>query len=181
MPSIINIHSGFKLSILEQPFWHLVQAEYAWVFHNNVRVGCGALASVSALIHADPSMAGGRTPYSFSRRDDSKERLLERVRSERFAALPTRLKSLFVFDDCSLVERAQHEWFSDSPKLVYECRVAEGAITHRADAQLLNAQSDGWEENANLYWSGSMTAQPFPEILVRGTLYFPNWQSFPTP
>lgn len=124
-------------------------------------------------------MARAQTPYSFSRRDDSKERLFERVRAERYAALPTRLKSLFVFDDYSLVERAQREWFSDSPKLVYECRIAEGAITHRADAQLLNAHSEEWEENASLYWSGRMTTRPFPEILVRGALYFPNWQSFP--
>lgn len=156
MPSIVNIHSGLKLSILDQPFWHLVQAEYAWVFRNNVRVGCGALASISGLIHADPSMAGGQTPYSFSRRDDPKERLFERVRAERYSALPMRLKSLFVFDDYSLVERAQRGWFSNSPNLVYECRVAEGSITHRADAQLLNAHSEEWEENASLYWSGSM-------------------------
>lgn len=179
MSSIVTIHSGFRISIIDQPFWHLVGPAYAWMFHNNVRVGCGALLSVSATIEGDPLAHGAQTPYSFWKRSDPKEIHFERVRAQRFPSLPTRMKSLFVFDDHALVERAQREWFSSAAKIVYECRVATGSSTHRADAQLLNGSSEKWEENAIAYWSGAMTAEPFPETLVCGTLYFPHWRSFP--
>src|SRR5687768_17423678 len=113
MSLVVETHSGRRLEIDTHRYWHMVDAPNAWFFHNNVRVACGELTSVSAIIAADPRMKGAVTPYSFAKRDDRKEQLFERIRTEKYASHPTRLKSVFVFDDYALVERAQREWFRD--------------------------------------------------------------------
>jgi hypothetical protein len=51
---------------------------------------------------------------------------------------------------------------------------------HKADSLWLNARAEQFEENAEKYWEGEMTESPFPEVIVNGALYFPDWESFPT-
>ena len=135
--------------------------------------------SVSAGIEAEPAIENAHTPYSFSRHQDGKEKVFEEIRQTRFPTRPPRLKSLYVFDDFALVERALREWFTNEPKIPHECRLLIGAVTHKVDTVWLNANSEQWRENAVKYWEGTMTANPFPEVLVHGALYFPDWQKFP--
>jgi hypothetical protein len=160
----------------DQPYWHLVGTP--WLFYNNVRVGKGALLSVSAGIEAEPHIHNAHTPYSIARRDDAKEALFEEIRRTRFPHRPSRLKTLYVFDNYSLVQRALSEWFPKQDKIVYECRILIGAITHKADTVWLNAFPHQWSVNAEKYWEGAMTEAPFPEVLVHGAVYFPEWESF---
>jgi len=164
----------------EKPYWHLVppSGTYADIFKNNVRVGKGALLSVSAGIEAEPHLENAHTPYSLSRRDDKKEKVFEEVRQKSFPMCPSRLKTIYVFDDYALVERALKEWFSKEPKMVYECRIMTGSITHRADTTWLNCSSEQWVNCAYKYWSGEMSNDPFPEVRVHGVLYFPKWVEF---
>ena len=86
----------------DAPYWHLVGT--SWLFYNNVRVGKGALLSVSAGIEAEPHIHNAQTPYSFARRDDAKEALFEDIRRTKYPHRPPRLKTLYVFDDYSLVQ-----------------------------------------------------------------------------
>lgn len=160
----------------DAPYWHLVGTP--WLFFNNVRVGKGALLSVSAGIEAEPHIHNAHTFYSLTRRDDAKEALFENIRRTRFPHRPSRLKTIYVFDDYSLVQRALAEWFRNEEKIIHECRILLGSVTHRADAAWLNASPDQWAVNAEKYWEGAMTEKPFPEVLVHGALYFPAWESF---
>jgi hypothetical protein len=87
------------------------------------------------------------------------------------------LKTLYVFDDYSLVERALAEWFPRERRVVHECRLLAGSITHKADTAWLNAQPIEWASNAESYWGGATTQNPFAEVLVHGAIYFPCWES----
>lgn len=176
MPTVIQTCWGPQL-IDDQPYWHLVSPGV--FFYNNVRVGKGALLSVSQAIEAEPAIANAQTPYSATRLYDPKEAVFEEIRRTKFPKSPQRLKTLYVYDDYALAHRALTEWFSGSPKIIYECRILLGSVLHRADTVWLNSQPNEWEESAEKYWQGIMTPNPFPEILVHGTLYFPNWESFP--
>lgn len=160
----------------DEPYWHIVDRRS--FFHNNLRVGRGALLSVSAGIAAEPHLHNAHTPYSLTRRDEEKEALFEKIRLERYPHRPSRLKTLYVLDDYSLVTRALTEWFPDEKKEVYECRLLLGSTTHKADTLWLNAPQEGWLASAEKYWEGVMTDTPFPEVLVHGALYFPEWESF---
>lgn len=159
----------------DAPYWHLIGI--SWLFYNNVRVGKGALLSVSAGIEAEPHIHNAQTPYSLARRDDAKETLFEEIRCTRYPHRPSRMKTLYIFDDYSLVQRAQMEWFPNEKKIVHECRVLVGSVTHKADTTWLNALPNQWTVNAQKYWEGVMTAAPFPEVLVHGAIYFPDWES----
>jgi len=94
--------------------------------------------------------------------------------------LLSRIKTLYVFDEYSLVERSQVEWFQHDPKEIHECRIIKGSNFFRADTIWLNCSQDQWQERASRYWNGEMTDDPFPEVLVHGALYFPNWLGFAT-
>ena len=170
-------------AVTEKQFWHLVPTDgtNAAMFYNNVRVGKGALLSVSAGIRSEPHIENAQTTYSFSRLGDSKEATFERVREDNFPTRPSRLKSIYLFDDYSLVERALAEWFSNELKTVHECRVLIESTIHKADAAWLNCVPNDWEEYANKYWAGIMSISPFPETIVDGAVYFPTYETFPSP
>ena len=170
-------------AVTEKKFWHLVATEgmKAMTFYNNVSVGKGALLSVSAAIRSERHIESAQTPYSFSRLSDGKEAAFENVRKNNFPTRPSRLKSIYLFDDYGLVERALTEWFKNEPKAVHECRVLAESTVHRADTAWLNCLPNDWEDCANKYWSGMMSVSPFPETIVDGAIYFPTYESFPSP
>lgn len=175
MATIVETYWGPK-SIDDTPYWHLVKGP--WLFYHNVRLGKGAIFSISAVIETDPCITNAQTPYSSNRINDAKEMIFEKIRRNKFPNHPPRLKIFYVFDDSSLANRALIEWFPNENRIIHECRIIPGAIIHKVDAALLNASTDQWAKNAERYWKGEMTEQPFPEVLVHGGLYFPDWESF---
>lgn len=176
MTTIVETCWGSR-AIDDTPYWHLVGA--SWLFYNNVRVGKGALLSVSAGIEAEPHIRNAHTPYSLARLTDGKEALFEDIRRTRYPHCPSRLKTLYVFDDYSLVQRALNEWFSNQNMTVHECRLLVGSVIHKTDTNWLNTWPDEWPVSAQKYWEGQLSNNPFPEVLVHGALYFPGWESFP--
>jgi len=177
--AIVNTYLGLK-EISDKEYWHLVSSSgvNADMFKNNVRCGKGCVPSVSAIITNEPHLENAQTPYSLSRREDLKEQLFEEVRQKYFIHLPSRIKTLYVFDEYSLAEKAQAEWFKNEPKEIHECRIINGSKYFRADTTWLNCSQDQWQEFASRYWNGEMSGNPFPEVLVDGVLYFPNWLEF---
>ena len=63
--------------------------------------------------------------------------------------------------------------------MLLKVRVDRNAKILRADAGWLDAQESQWTSNATRYWKGEMTADPHPEIIVEGAVYFPDWQDPP--
>lgn len=179
---IVYTGSGIR-EISETPYWHLVpnKGSDAMMFYNNVMIGKGVIGSISALIKTHPDLEGIQTPYSLSRLGDAKEAAFESVRKLIYPEHPSRLKSFYLFDDYNIVEKALNDWFSNEQKTIHECRVISGSVIHKADATWLNCSSDNWEENANKYWSGIMSDNPFPEVIIHGSIYFPTFMTFPSP
>lgn len=167
----------------ETTYWHLVPASgiNAWMFFNNAIVGKGLIHSVSFMIELDPNLVNAQTPYSIGTSEAEKERVFENVRLTRFPDLPSRLKAFYLFPSAEVADRAQREWFASEPKIAVRGWIAQGAKVHEADAQLLRGFKENWVRNAEHYWSGEKTDDPIPELLVHGSLYFPDWESFEIP
>ncbi len=166
----------------QKNYWHVVPSmgPTAAMFYNNVAVGKGALLSASAGIRAEPHLENAQTPYSYLKLNDAKEAIFETVRKGQFPEKPSRLKSIYLFDDQSLVERALREWFPNEAKAVHECNVLVDARTHQADTTWLNCLPAEWEQCARKYWAGVMSESPFTETIVDGAIYFPKYRSFPS-
>jgi len=179
MVTMVNTCWGGR-SIGDKKYWHLVPVSgtSADIFKNNVRVGKGALLSISAGIESEPAIHNAQTPYSLANIDNPKEKAFEIIRQKQYAMLPSRLKSLYVFDDYTLVERAINEWFSNESKAIRECRLLTGSISHKADTSWLNCMDHQWEEYAKNYWNGKDSNTPFHEVLVHGVIYFPDWEQW---
>ena len=174
--SIVSTFQGPRI-VYNRPYWHLVSLNS--FFYHNVRCGRGELASISCTIATNPGLENAQTPYSMARLSDAKEAVFENVRRGKFPDRPQRLKALFVFDDLALAERALKEWFPKEQRAPHECRIVIELNIHKADSLWLNASAEQFEEYAAKYWQGEMTASPFPEVIVNGALYFPDWESFP--
>ncbi|MCH7772650.1 MAG: DUF2441 domain-containing protein [Bacteroidetes bacterium] len=179
MTTIVETCWGER-QIDDKKYWHLVPVSgfSADIFKNNVRVGKGALLSVSAGIEAEPEIHNAQTPYSLANINNPKENTFEEIRQQKYPMLPSRIKNLYVFDDYNLVKRAMNELFSNDTKSIHECRLLTGSVTHKADTTWLNCTQDQWETYANQYWGGVDSNSPFHEILVHGVIYFPDWQEW---
>jgi hypothetical protein len=103
----------------------------------------------------------------------------ERVRQVVDKNLPTRQHALFLFDDEEMAVRAGQTWFPGEARLLVEARVGNSCRIHRADSCWLNCEPPQWDLNAERYWRGEMTPEPFPEIVVDGPVYFPGWEKPP--
>jgi hypothetical protein len=177
MPSVVATCWG-PTPIGDVPYWHL--AAPSPFFYKTVKAGMGGLLSLEAAIAAhDPSFCNPGRPRPAIVAPDLRESIFEEVRQALNPKLPSRLKSLHVFDDHALVERALKERSANEQQASHECRLIEGSVIHKADAAWLNADESQWRESAEKYWHGLMTHTPFPEILVLGAVYFPDWQGFP--
>lgn len=179
MVSIVDTCWG-KRQILDDKYWHIVPSsgQFSVVFKNNVYFGKGALSTISAAILAEPEISNAQTPYSWTKRNDKKEKVFEEIRSKYFPNRPPRLKSIYVFDNYTYVEKAMNTWFSSEDKTVYECRVILESVIHRADTTWLNCPENQWESCAKNYWKGKMSKDPFPEVIVHGAIYFPDWNEW---
>ena len=182
--TVVDTCWGSRLAATQQ-YWHVVPTAgvNAMIFYNNVMVHKGALLSVSAGIQAEPHLQNAHTPYSFSRLNDEKEMVFEQIRRTEFSSKPPRLKSLYLFDNYTLVERALAEWFPNERKNVHECRILidGNCNVHKADTVWLNSQPTDWERCARNYWEGNLSDNPFPEIIVDGAIYFPAYETIPSP
>ncbi|MDE3021721.1 MAG: hypothetical protein KGI54_07650 [Pseudomonadota bacterium] len=172
-----------RRKIHEKPYWHLVstQPSAGLTFYQNIRVYKGVMPTISALIKAEPHLENAQTHYSYAKINDEKEKLFEKVRQDKYPALPSRLKTIYLFDDYALVERALKDWFENDPRNVHECRILVGSNTHKADTEWLNCHQNEWEQCSHKYWNGIMSPNAFPEVIVDGVIYFPNYTSFPCP
>lgn len=177
--TVVETYLG-QTEITEKPYWHMPTPNiFGSIFYNNVYVGQGAILAASLVGQAGSIAEHIQTPYSIFNMNDEKERMFEEVRSSKYPNLPPRFKSFYVFDDIELAEQANREWFASEPRSILECRLIVGSTVHKADTKWLNSLSEEWSMMAEKYWSGAMSENSFPEILVQGGLFFPQWQDFP--
>lgn len=160
-------------ALLEGTYWHLTKAG-DFLLHNAV-LHEGLSLSVSAIAE-EPGLQNAVTPYALKVMNDPKEQAWENVRRAINPNLPSRSKSLYVFDREDLAQAAMAQWFPRERRSLIRTRVVAGSAMHRADARWLDCVDAGmWEGHASCYWRGIMTEQPFPEVLVHGAVFFPEW------
>ncbi len=171
----VVVARNVKYEIDDTAYWH-VAARNSLVFHN-ARLGEGIFWGASATAQL-PGLQNVISPYAAYHADREKEAVFEGVRACEFPGRPSRMKAFFLFDSLTRAEEAQRSWFGQEDRIVVETRIVAGSNRHRADARLLDAHKADWEANARRYWSGEVTADPRPEVIVHGLLYFPEWEKF---
>jgi hypothetical protein len=159
-----------------ESYWHLTP-ETGGLIRHNARLAKGVIMSVG--VTAMMGLSGATTRHAMSAAENAKEQLWERTRLQINEALPSRMKALYCFEKRELADRAAREWFGNEARLTLKLRITTTALTHTGDAMLLEAREQDWQDAAEQYWKGKMTDRPFPETVVQGAVYFPDWESFP--
>jgi len=163
--------------LLPKEYWHLVHPTKGDMFHN-AYLQEGLLRSASAISRID-GLELVVSPYSLTAMTDDKEQVWERVRASSFGSLPSRVRALFLLDSKDIVTRVLREWFGNEGRHVVKSRIVAMSAFHRADAKWLDCLENDWEDHARRYWSGEMSDDPIPEVLVDGAVYFPDWREPP--
>jgi hypothetical protein len=175
MTTILARGSAYQLR--PEPYWHLCLKQGGNILHN-AHNGEGICASNSAIRQL-PGMEDAVSLYGFGAAATEKEQVWEAARVAVNAQAPTRLHAMFLIDDEAIAFRAMETWFAGQERHLLLARIDRRAKTHRADAKWLDHGRSEWEESASCYWRGEMTADPMPEIIVEGVVYFPGWRNAP--
>lgn len=121
---------------------------------------------------ADANEVAARFRESKARGTREKELLFDRIRAERFSALPSRRTCLFGFGaHFDPAEYARRMQFTLDERAVYEIGIGDGAATHRADSRLLDCDIQPESEqalHAERYWRGAEDDGFHVEILIDG-------------
>ena len=159
--------------LLPGSYWHLT-ADGGHLLHNAV-----LHEGLSITVSAVAEMAGleqAVTMYSMKAAQDPKEMTWEAARKTVDAKLPTRSKTLYLFDSEDTAKTALASWFGREQRTLVQARIVAGSAIHRSDARWLDGTDESaWADRAARYWRGEMTDNPMPEILVHGSVYFPQW------
>jgi hypothetical protein len=170
------IARGQSYKLQQGVYWHLVDANIgALTLLNNAFLAEGLIASISEF-RRFPGLENATGPYALRAAFDPKEIVWETTRTRINPDLPSRNGSLYVFDRREIADAIGNIWFGEKPRHLVEARIVDGARVCRVDAKCLNCHPADWQRNAERYWSGEMSADPIPEILVDGWLYFPRWE-----
>lgn len=76
-----------------------------------------------------------------------------------------------------MAEEITRKWFPD--RNILRVQVTAGSKVWIADTKLHDCQPAEWSVNARRYWTGQTTGEPEFEVLVDGTVYFPDWRAKP--
>ena len=167
---------GVTHKLLPGVFYHLAYSESTLLW--NARLSEGLVPSVSLTATAE-GLENVTTFYHAGSAQDPKELLWEEIRQVEFPYRPSRRKALFLFDELNVARLAQKVWFPNETRYLLKSRVVLPSLVHRADTRWLDTYEHQWQSAARNYWFGVMTDDPFPEVIVHGMAYFPDWKEPP--
>ena len=167
---------GRHYELLPDVFYHLTTPGGLLFWNVRIREG---LAPSTSLLSDESQLSGFTTSYNSCNPQPRKEHLWEEVRRVEFAHLPTRRKALFLFDCFDNARRAQQQWFPNESRHLLTARVVRTAVLHKADARWLEIPEHEWGLAARRYWSGELTDDPIVEVIIYGSVYFPDWREPP--
>jgi hypothetical protein len=175
-PNLITA-KGVNYALLEGTFWHVADPGWSMLF-NNARNKEGLCPSVS-LMNQVQGQEDIISPQSLKGQSDPRELIWERVWMETDDKLPTRNGSLFVVAKEEAARFICDHWFHGQNRHIIATRILRDSTMFEADANWLECTEKDWEDSARKYWAGEMSDQPFPELLVHGCVYFPDWKKPP--
>jgi hypothetical protein len=147
---------------------------------HNAKTAEGRLTPLGAMLHS--ANAQPETHKSGTSKDA--EELLEETRKRVNSNAPSRLACFFVSSTKDIAIKRHHE--IRGQREIVACKIMLDGTLHVGDIRLYDDLCNRLdEEKAKQYW------QPFQfetnkvpeehlEILVGASLYFPEWQTFPT-
>lgn len=147
------------------------------MFCHNIALSKGQLIAVSLARQAHPEWEGILSPYEAFTREREKETIFERVRASIYPNCPPRLGSIFLFPTREAADKANSDWWSNQRQILL-AKIVQAPRVGTFDAKLLDATSDEWEKSAHRYWSGEMTYNPSPEVLIDGIVQLYGWESY---
>lgn len=147
------------------------------MFSHNIFLSKGRVVAISLVRANTPGGTGMMSPYEASTSHKDKEEAFERVRASDFPDLPPRLGAIYLFPSIEAANSANELWWS-SKRVVLKAEIVLAQRIALVDSKLLNALPQDWESAARLYWSGEMTAEPAPEILLDGVIQLQGWEPY---
>jgi len=161
---------------LNQAFYHAIDPADE-LFSHNVKISNGRIMAVSFLKAENPTLSGALSPYHAFTRERPKEKVFEHIRLEEFQNCPSRLGAIFLFDDLHLANKANATWWHRK-RVILPANVIEARSIGCYDSKHLNACAHEWDDAARKYWSGVLTENPAPEVLLNGIVQLYGWEPY---
>lgn len=168
--------AGKECQLLPRRFYHLAHQDSLLFWNVYLSKGFLISESVTALTEGLEFVT---TLYAFTRQDDPKDKMWERIRQSEYPQKPSRMKTFFLFDERTTALRVRENWFAGEERHLLKARVLRGSLTHKGDSKWLDSFENDWETNARRYWAGEMTEDPVPEVILHGVAFFPDWEEPP--
>lgn len=169
---------------------HLHPLHLAMTLHN-AKLGMGRAPGLESTLRSVNASLGRPNdplqPQSGGKLKHEAEAFLESVRLEVNPTAPSRLACYFISMDEETAKRRMDEMRGQ--RAIYPCRVLRDGQAHLADISLFDEiyNAMGYpraRQLAERYWDRSNSIETILEknleILVDGSLYFPDWQKFPS-
>lgn len=160
-------------------YYHVIAEEcFRQMFMHNVKLSEGYFFTKEAMVE-EPLKGAILSPYTFYRANTEKEKIWEKVRSEEFPELPSRVNDpMYLFEGDESLELAKQNWWNGRRVTVLEVNIIDNIKLHKADSKWLDCAVSDYEGNARLYWSGIETDAPLFEVIFQGVAFFPDWEDF---
>ena len=78
---------------------------------------------------------------------------------------------------CGLLIMLSKTWW-DGKRVILSANVIEARSIGRYDSKHLDTSAHEWENTARKYWSGILTVNPTPEVLVNGIVQLYGWEPY---
>ncbi len=173
---LIVRRSEYMEDFLNQTFYHALDPADE-LFCHNVKIANGRIIAVSFLKAGDPNLVGALSPYQAFTRERPKEEVFEHIRAKEFPNCPSRLGAIFLFDDLDLANKANATWWHGK-RVILPANVIEARFIGRYDSKHLDTSAHECKDAARKYWSGILTVNPTPEVLVSGIVQLYGWEPY---
>jgi hypothetical protein len=147
------------------------------LFRHNIAINKGRITAVSLARLVHPEWESILSPYEAFTCEREKEEAFEKIRASEYDNCPTRLGSIFAFPTKETANRSNSLWFNGK-RVILEGTVTFASRIGTFDSQLLNARQEDWEVSARTYWSGKLSGDPFPEVLIDGVIQLSGWEPY---
>lgn len=107
------------------------------------------------------------SPYQAFNQNQDKEQFFEKIRSQHYSDLPSRLGAIFLFPDLKTATLANKLWWNETRSL-HEARSKYCYSKFIADSEWLNCTKNDWESCAHSYFNCERTKTPLLEIIFVG-------------
>lgn len=151
------------------------------VFCHNLTLNNGSLTAESYRRLSSSGLInhGFQTLYEMFNVEKEKEESFDSVRRQLFPHRPSRLGSIFLFEDRETAEDCNRQWWQDA-RTIFEAEIIEGTFG-RFDGAYLDSERQHWEAAARMYWTGSRSDSPRVEVVVQGVVQLHGYERFAAP